>query len=183
MASWPQMARVSYSKIPAKFCGVNHFLNQISHRKVDAKCPCCSHPDETTEHIILCKNSARTRLYHDSMDKLGQWMTSQQTDPLKTAMVLKYLKARNTLIMCKCYEGSRSLTSMSWILAKAHNCVGWRNFVEGRIARKYESIQCKWYQTIESRRLSQKWAAELIAKLVRITNLQWTYCNNILHYR
>ena len=65
------MARVSYSKILAKFCGVNHFLNQISHGKVDAKCPCCPHPDETTEHIILCKNSARTRLYHDAVDKQG----------------------------------------------------------------------------------------------------------------
>ena len=87
-------------------------------------------------------------------------------------MVLKYLKARKKVTMCECYEGSRSLSLMGWILAKAHDHLGWRNFVEGRIAHKYESIQCKWYQKIELQRLSQKWAAEFIAKLVRITNLQ-----------
>ena len=174
MASWLQMVRVSYSKILAKFCGVNHFLNQIFNGMVDAKYPCYPLPDETTEHIILCKNTARTRLDHDAVDKLGQWMTSQQTDSLITTMILKYLKARKRLTMYKCYKGSQSLTLMGWILAKAHDRLGWRNFVEGRIAGKYEYIQCNWYQKIESRRLSQKRAAEFIAKLVRITNNQWT---------
>ena len=140
MASWPLTVRALYSKILAKFIGVNHFLNQISHGKIDAKCPCCSHPDETTEHIILCQNSARTTLYHDTVDKLGQWMNSQRTDPLITTMVLKYLRAWKKLTMCQCYEGSRSPTLLGWVLAKAHDCLGWRNFAKGRIASKYELI-------------------------------------------
>ena len=31
--------------------------------------------------------------------------------------------------------------------------------------------------------MSQKWAANFIAQLIKITNLQWTYRNNFLHYR
>ena len=72
MAWWPLTVRAGYSKILAKFIGVNYFLHQISHGKIDAKCPCCSHPDQTTKHIILCQNSARTALYHGAVDKLGQ---------------------------------------------------------------------------------------------------------------
>ena len=183
MASWPQTVRASYSKILAKFIGVNHFLNQISHGKINAKCLCYSHPDKTTEHIILCQNSARTTLYHDAVDKVGQWMNSQQIDSLITTMVLKYLRAQTELTMCQCYEGSRLPTLLGWVLAIAHDCLGWRNFSKGRIASKYKSIQCRWCHKIESRQSSKKWAANFIAQLIKITNLQWTYRNNFLHYR
>ena len=77
MALWPLTVRAGYSKILAKFIGVNHFLHQISHGKINAKCPCRLHPNETTEHIILRQNSARTALYHGAVDKLGQWMGNQ----------------------------------------------------------------------------------------------------------
>ena len=82
MASWPLTVRAGYSRILAKFIGVNHFLHQISHGKIDAKCPCCLHLNETTEHIILCQNSARRALYHGAVNKLGQWTSNQQTAPL-----------------------------------------------------------------------------------------------------
>ena len=150
MALWPQTVMVSYSKILAKFIGVNHFLNQNSHGKMDAKCPCCPHPDETTEHIILCQNTIQTILYHDVVDELGQCMNSQRTDPLITTMVS---------------------TSLGWILAKAHDRLGWRDFAEGCNASKYQSIQCRWYQKIELRQSSQKWAANFITQLIKITNL------------
>ena len=171
MASWPMTVRAAYSKTLVKFIGVNHFLNQISLGQVDAKCPCCSHPDETTKHIILCQNSARTKLYYDSVNKLAQWINKQQTDPLISAMVLKYLRTRKTLTMRQCYSGSQSRTLLGWVLAKAHDRLGWRNFSEGRIASKYKSIQCQWY------------AANFIAQLIKIINLQWTYRNNFMHYR
>ena len=92
MALWPQTVRVSFSKNLAEFIGVNHFLNQISYGKIGAKCPCCPPPDETIEHIILCQNTAQTTLYHAAVDKLGQWMNSQRTNPLIKTMVLKYLR-------------------------------------------------------------------------------------------
>ena len=183
MALWSPTVRAGYYKILATFTGVNHFLHQVSHGTINAKCPCCSHRDETTEHIILCQNSARTALYHSAVKKLGQWMNNQQTDPLISTMVLKYLRAQKSLTMYQCYEGSRSLTSLGWALAKAHDRLGWRNFSEGRIASKYESIQCRWYQQIKSHQSSQKWTANFIAQLIKITHLQWTYCNNFLHYR
>ena len=71
---------------------------------------------------------------------------------------------------------------LGWALAKAHDHLGWRIFSEGRIASKYESIQCRWYQKIKSRQSSQKWAANFIAQLIKFTYLQWTYRNNFLHY-
>ena len=156
MASWPLTVRALYSKIIAKFIGVNHFLFQISHGKINAKCQCCTYPDETTEHITLCQNSTRTTLYHNAIDKLGQWMNNQRTDLLITTMVLKYLRVRKKLTMCQCYEESRSPTLLGWALAKAHACLGWRNFSERRITSKYKSIQCWWYQKIGSRQSSQK---------------------------
>ena len=44
------------------------------------------------------------------------------------------------MTMCQCYEGSRLPTLLGWVLAKAHDRLGWRNFAKGHIASKYESI-------------------------------------------
>ena len=67
-------------------------------------------------------------------------MNKQQTDPLISTIVLKYLQAQKKLTICQCYSGLRSHTSLCWVLAKAHDRLGWRNFSDGRIASKYESI-------------------------------------------
>ena len=76
-----------------------------------------------------------------------------------------------------------SLGSHLRVFQQEHDRLGWRNFLEGRMATKYESIQCRWYKKIGSRRSSQKWAADFITQLIKLTNLQWTYRNNFVHYR
>ena len=72
MKSCPSMTQISYTKTLTKFCGVNHFMNLALKGKVDAKCPYCLHPNHTTEHLLPWQNLARTKLYHDSVDKLVQ---------------------------------------------------------------------------------------------------------------
>ena len=154
MKSWPQMTWISCPKTLPKVCGVNYFINLTSKDKVNSKHPCCPHPDKTTEHLLLCQNPARTKLYHHSVNKLGQWMASPQTDLLILFSVLNYLKGRKQLTMRACYGAPQSHNLLGWILVQAHDCLGWRNFIKRSIACKYKSIQCKYSQNISSRRLS-----------------------------
>ena len=85
--------------------------------------------------------------------------------------------------MKSCHEGRRSRRSRYYRLATHVDHLGWQNFTEGRIPRQLERVQCRYYHKIESRRSSQKWAAELIDQIFKLTHLQWKYRNSYLKYR
>ena len=177
------MYRVFYTKHVTGCCAVKHFEHEITKGQTPSNCPCCPEPDETTDHILLCENPARRELYFRSVDKLEEWLTKTETQPDLAAMVIKYLRKRGTVSMRSCYCGPRSNRSLAWRLAKEHDRLGWTNFTEGRISRKYERVQCKHYKKIESMRSSAKWDAKFVDQLFCLIHRQWTYRNKYLHYR
>ena len=85
--------------------------------------------------------------------------------------------------MKSCHEGRKSSRSRYYRLATHVDCLGWQNFTEGRMPRQLERVQCRYYHRIESRRSSQKWAAELVDQIFKLTHLQWKYPNSYLKYR
>ncbi|EJK70486.1 hypothetical protein THAOC_08148 [Thalassiosira oceanica] len=72
--------------------------------------------------------------------------------------------------------------------AVAHNLLGWSNFVDGRIHKKYVKIEEDY--TISrpsnqqrSRKSSAKWALGLVDMIIRIAPRQWLCRNEKLHYK
>ena len=180
---WPRMYRVFYTKHVTGCCAVRHFEHEITKGQTPSNCPCCSEPDETTYHVLLCENPSRKKLFFQSVDKLESWLEKHDTHPELAEMLIKYLRGRGKVSMRSCYRGKRTNRSRLWRFAKEHDRLGWRNFTEGRFSKKLERVQRKHYKSTESRRSSAKWTAEFLHQIFRLTHLQWTYRNNYIHYR
>jgi len=71
-------------------------------------------------------------------------------------------------------------------LAISQDKIGWRNFMEGRISRRFYSIQ-HFHLAISSISSSylngEDWTKKFISELLHITHSQWVYRNLILHDR
>ena len=182
MTMWPQMFSVFYTKHITGCCQVNHFKNVILKGAISVACPCCQHRDEMTAHVLLCENTTRKKLYHESLTKLEAWMKKRETNPRLISMITSYLRGRSTRTMTSYHEGRESSRSRYHRLATHVDRLGWQNFTEGRIPKLLEQIQCRYYHRIKSRKSSKKWAAELIDQIFKLTHLQWKYRNNFLKH-
>ena len=85
---YPPTFRAWYTKHVFECNGSMHDLHRnYPNVYPSPACPCCGHPDETTDHIILCPDKGRTDLYNDSVTDLVRWMTKKRTLPLITHLV------------------------------------------------------------------------------------------------
>ena len=92
-----------YTKHVIGCCGVQHHLHNIDENVINV-CPCCKEPDETTSHILLCKDEDRTTLFKKSVRGLMTWMVKEDTSPQIIKMVGDYLRARNAKTMVEIYK-------------------------------------------------------------------------------
>ena len=69
-----------YTKHVIGCCGVRHHLHNIDENIINV-CPCCEEPDDTTSHILLCKDKDRTTLYNKSVRGLMTWIVKEDTSP------------------------------------------------------------------------------------------------------
>ena len=102
MKYWAVLYRVFYTKHMTGCCGVKHFENIITRGATSAACPCCPDPDETTLHVLLCKNETRWKLYFESIVKFEAWLKKKKTDPELTSLLVRYLKGRGKVRMVSC---------------------------------------------------------------------------------
>ena len=84
--------------------------------------------------------------------------------------------------------GRRDATQPGFQLAVAHDLLGWKNFVDGRIHKKYVEIQedyivSRHSNQQRSRKSSAKWASGFVDMIIRITHRQWLYRNEKLHFK
>ena len=154
-------------------------------------CPCCGHPDENASHIILCPDQGRTNLYNDSVADLVRWMRKEKTHPTIVLLVRRYLAARGTQSMLQIWiscGGRRVANQLGYQLAAAHDILGWKNFVDGRIHKNYVAIQEAYIVSRpsnqqRSRKSSAKWASGFVDMIIRITHKQWLYRNETIHFK
>ena len=87
--------------------GVRGHLHHIDDTIPNA-CPCCNEPDETTFHILLCKDKHGTKLFKKSIQGLMIWIMKEDTLPQIIEMVGDYLRARNDKPMAEIYTGPKT---------------------------------------------------------------------------
>ncbi|EJK68901.1 hypothetical protein THAOC_09891 [Thalassiosira oceanica] len=133
----------------------------------------------------------RTNLYNDSVDDLVRWMRKEKTHSIIVLLIKRYLAARGTQSMTQIWlscGGRRDVNQTGFQLATAHDLLGWKNFVDGRIHKKFVEIQEEYIVSRpsnqqRSRKSSAKWASGLVDMIIRITHRQWLYRNEKLHYK
>ena len=68
-------------------------------------------------------------------------------------------------------------------LGQHQDKIGWRRFMEGMIVSDFKVLQIRFFQQQERRNNGDKWARELVIKLLECTHGQWLYRNVVVHDR
>ena len=68
-----------------------------------------------------------------------------------------------------------------WRLAVSVHCIGWRRFMEGMLSKELVELQKYTLVEAESRLTVDKWAKELVIRLLEIAHGQWLYRNMVIH--
>ena len=69
------------------------------------------------------------------------------------------------------------------MLAISQDIIGWHNFMEGRISKRFYNIQCMHLAMSSSYLNGNDWTKHFIDRILQITHSQWIYRNVCLHDR
>ena len=174
----PEMFSVWASKQTSGTCGVNHMLKNFQPGTID-ECPNCGFTPERTTHLYVCRNPHRTAVYQSSVSSLHTWLTLQQTDAELISIIIKYLRHRGRQTMlsfCSVFSRYRKL-------AYSQDCLGFSNFIEGRVTSQFRYLR-QWDISRRSlRKHAGHWVKGLILQLLQIVHRQWTYRNGSIHIK
>ena len=127
---------------------------------------------------VRLHGSGRSRLFREMCDSLELWLhKGGKTEPELAYWLPKYIEGRGVL-------GFQDLGVMSpemRSLAMEQDLIGWRNFMEGRISRKFYDIQLLHLEDISGHLNGRDWVRVLITKLLQMTHSQWIFRNITLH--
>ena len=175
--SVPKMFSVFLTKHTSHFAGTNQQLHRID-KSVENICPSCGRRGESTKHITRCRDEGRVAMLNDSVKELTRWLYQKDTDDDMVAMVREYLLAQGEKTMSQCSHPSRYES-----LVKAHDKLGWDNFLEGRICTLFlEAYRCDLEDDVSPYQVDS-WGRGFIERLIRITHAQWIFRNSHVHYK
>lgn len=177
LKEFPDTFRDWLSKHVTGCCGVNRFLSKWKEG-VTNHCPCCKRHNEDILHLTTCQDVGRTTIFNEMVDKLGDWLDNNHTPEDLTFFICKYLKGRDRLLMTNIIPHNHKYHA----LAIAHDRLGWRSFLEGRISTIL--VQEMHYHLASTPSLigAADWAKGLVNHLIRITHRQWKYRNDVNNY-
>ena len=138
MNSKPDMYKVWLSKQHTGHCGtraqVAYYsgLTENDIRDSDVSCPNCG-MKETAAHLCVCPNKDRTRLL-EMVEDFEKWMNKNEGTNREIAYwVPKYILFRGT----KKFEELGPMSAHMKEIKHSQDIIGWRNFMEGRISKKF----------------------------------------------
>jgi hypothetical protein len=152
-------------------------VQQRNNFQDHAECPRCSE-FETTEHVTLCQAPNAQREWDASMAALQVWLTKALTMPDIQKAILSRLQT------IRRHDEDMTAPSYSWPgvndLILEQDTVGWRNFLEGGILKKWAAKQQEYYTWLKRRNTGKRWVATLIKKLWEISWNMWEQRNGEL---
>ena len=111
LTSCPEMFSVWATKQVSGFFGNNHLLNHINGHTVDV-CPNCGCHPERPQHIIFCRDPARSAVFDSSVDRLVEWLASQRTDASLILLLSEYLRNRGDVLITSLCTPNQNIMSL-----------------------------------------------------------------------
>jgi hypothetical protein len=124
------------------FCGTRLQIARWNQTD-DNRCPNCDQPEERASHLNVCPSLDQTLQFKESVEKLSKWLDSGHTHPAIAFWVLKYLLARGRCSftdLCHYCPPGIEMPQMIQDLAEEQDAIGWRDFLEGKISKKFYVI-------------------------------------------
>ncbi len=169
--------RIWLTKQHSNFCASGVQMKRWFGRS-DDRCPNCLMPAERADHLCLCPNEERTALLRDSTAELETWMAkSENTHHEILYWVPKYILCQGTVPFADL--GPMSPRMME--VALSQDLIGWRNFMEGRISKRFGSLQRAHISSSETRISIHSWTRQFISRILHITHCQWLFRNFAIH--
>lgn len=144
---------------------------------VDNKCPNCGMV-EKAEHLNRCPSEGRTQLLTEGVEALEEWMRQDgRTDSELAYYLPKYILLRGTRMFSSL--GPMSVEMLR--AAEAQDRIGWREFMEGKIAREIGSLQRYHCVASSCMMTGDDWMKHFISHILHLSHSQWIFRNITLH--
>jgi hypothetical protein len=174
----PRLFQVCLSKQVMNLAATNKNLGQRHRDGWSNKCPCCTLPVETAEHVILCPEEGRVEVFMRSSELLKRWLYDANTDPELVECIVEYVQGKGQELMEEIVWGAPERFNA---MGQSQDKIGWQQFLEGMISKEITRIQQQHYALSGSRMSLERWSSGLITRLLEITHGQWVYRNFIVH--
>jgi hypothetical protein len=176
LSDTPRMFQLFASKqtLGIAGCNVNQAFYTPGHNKM---CPSCGVVQERCSHVLMCEEAGRVEVLHNSIEHLNRWLKDNGTDKELRRALVEYAQGRGGHSMQEIVGNQLHYRRM----AESVDCIGWRRFMEGMVSKEVIELQKYALVEAESRMTVDKWAQELVIRLIEITHGQWLYRNVVVH--
>jgi hypothetical protein len=180
LESAPILFALWLTKHVSGFYGIGKMMQRWGYWE-DSKCISCGAPVEDTGHLYSCPHESRVDAWDEAVEGLEAWMIAVETDPEIRYCIIETLRRRSPTAS---FASQASPVSPEILqVAQEQDAIGWVNFLEGRISKRWRIIQARYYQANRSRRLAKSWAADLVLNLYTLVHRQWKARNDAVHER
>ena len=172
------MFKIWRSKQISSFCGtIVHLGRYLGEQHPDKICPNCGQ-QEMANHLMICPDTDRTRLFMDQTDQLSKWLDKDNnTEPELAYWLPKYILMRGN----KPFSEMGDMSNKMRELAQSQDKIGWRKFMEGCISTKLYEHQIFYLWMLSSRLNATNWTKQIMLNILKISHSQWIYWNILFH--
>ena len=153
-------------------------LRLWKHQEHDS-CPRCGTDREDVEHVLTCKARSATTIWDNEVDKLVQWLEDNNAEPHMADMICTSLRAWR-----KGDQLPHPTTDIPMIVMEAmveQDNIGWHNFTNGFISKKWRIIQGAHFKDIGSTKSPILWISRFQRRIWHIPWQMWQHRNEFLH--
>jgi hypothetical protein len=179
MHDLPRMFRIFACKQVFGIAAVNYFVNKRD-KTISPKCPCCTIENETTAHILLCREEGRVNALTQLSSGLLHTLNDLGTPRDLTFLIVKYIRERGEISMEQLVR-YHNLPPLYIPFAKSQDLIGWCRFLEGMVSTEVVTLVETLGFEEGSFTSVDKWMSVLITQLLEITHGMWIYRNLLIH--
>ena len=148
-----------------------------------SKCPRCGAQDEHMEHIIQCPDPDANKTFSTAFADMGIWLSKMTTKEIETAITDLVLECRQDTNIQDMGDNSNN-DNINGNICQAmerQQKIGLHAFMCGFLCSNWISLQSIHLQQTGLRRCANKWATQLVGKLIDIIFDMWNHQNEVLH--
>ena len=132
----PRGSRRFHAKHASRHCAVGKMM-KLRKQWTHSMCPQCGIPEETTVHVSQCPAEKSQAVWEVSMAKLQEDLVALDTEPALLQQLMSHLRAWHSGAQLPAPPFRRKLAQA----LMAQGGIGWHNFLLGRVARQFETLQ------------------------------------------
>ena len=159
------------------FCGVGKQLHRYKFQ-THSDCPRCGTTDETTDHVLQCKETSACELWDNEVRSLQLWMKKE-----------KVLCRLSDIIIFNLNSWKYSIQRPNYLPSNIHlqrailqqDSIGWDNFIKGFWSKSWRMAQEEEFKIQGSTKSALNLISKLQRKIWMIAWALWTNRNDYLH--